>query len=274
MRPFHLAPLLALLATPAVYADAAGDTAALASQLADHVSETRYSHRGLADAPNQPNIQRNGDGDYRAYTDCSGFVTYVLAQTAPKSLAHIRHLAAEPDGRKKWPQAFVFQQYFESLGNRHGHGWKGITDLREVGAGDVVSWCLDQHCAGAEDDDAQAEDTGHIMIASGPAQTLDGHARSHLMETLDKRDAHLPPGTATVLALPVIDSSTLHHYNDPTRSKAAGQSGLGRGSIYVAIDTAGAPIGFEFPGGAFHYTRSKGGETVQTVHFGIGRPLE
>lgn len=241
-----------------------------AQDLADHLADTQYQHKGLG---GQPDVSQGTDGRYRAYTDCSGFVTWALDRVAPAAMTPITDEMRRARERHKWPQAYVFQRYFAKLGSGHDQYWQGIIDLRQLAAGDVVSWCADQYCAGAQQDGAKADNTGHIMVVRAVPQLVQGDAYARLLETLDKKQSSLPPATKAVYSLPVVDSSATKHYDDATRGKTEGSSGVGTGSIYFAVDEQGAPIGMQFPGGAFRFTGSAGKDGEHTVGFGMGRLL-
>lgn len=261
--------LFALLVSTSIAHASSSDTVIHTAQdIADHLADSQYQHKGV---DGQPDISQEEDGRYRAYTDCSGFVTWVLNRVAPAAMTPINDEMRRTRERHKWPQAYVFQRYFAKLGMGHDQYWQGITDLRQLVAGDVVSWCQDQYCAGAQEDGAHADNTGHIMLVKGAPQPITGEAYSRLLATLQKKQSSLPPATKAVYSLPVVDSSGTKHYDDPTRSKAEGTSGVGTGSIYFAVDEQGAPIGMQFPGGAFRFPGSAGQNGEHTVGFGMGR---
>ncbi len=274
-KPASLAGIVVMLlcCSERAQADQAADTYALAERILAQLSDTRYTHRGQAGAAAQPDIVQQQDGSYRVVTDCSGWVSYVLSRTAPQSMSAIREFAQQSKDRHKWPQAYVYQQFFAALGNGTAQGWQGVRDLRELRAGDVVSWCLNQHCMNAPPDSVQAADTGHVMIAAGPLQTLDAAALTQLQTLLQRKQSSLPLATAVVMQMPVIDASTLPHYADSSRSTAAGTSGLGRGNIYVALDEAGQALGVQFPGGAFRYTYRGPDGRQHTLHVNAARPF-
>jgi len=239
-----------------------------ARDVADHLADSQYQHKGVG---GQPDISQTADGRYRAYTDCSGFVTWLLQRVAPAALAPINEEMGRARERHKWPQAYVFQRYFAKLGRGREQNWQGITDMRKLEAGDVVSWCQDQYCTGAQQDGAQADNTGHVMLVNSAPQPVEGEAYARLLDVLKKKQSALPPTTKAVYSLPVVDSSGTKHYDDPTRSKAEGISGVGTGSIYFAVDEQGAPIGMQFPGGAFRFTGAESQRGTHTVGFGMGR---
>jgi len=103
-------------------------------------------------------------------------------------------------------------------------------------AGDVVSWCQNPYCAGAQKDGAHADNTGHIMLVTSAPQPVQAEAYSRLLATLKKKQSTLPPATKAVYSLPVVDSSGTKHYDDPTRSKAEATSRVGTVGFYFAVD--------------------------------------
>jgi hypothetical protein len=48
-------------------------------------------------------------------------------------MSAIREFAQQLKDRQKWPQAYVYQQFFATLGNGTAQGWQGVRDLRELG---------------------------------------------------------------------------------------------------------------------------------------------
>lgn len=230
-------------------ASAADESILLARNVAAHVHENQYGHKGASDTPN---IRELPNGTFDVHTDCSGFVTWVLGRTAPIAMSEVERYQNEmTTRRKKWPQAYVYQRWFASLPASGSNGWKPIQDWRTMQAGDVLVWCADKYCQDAGDDVAHTDNTGHIMFANGTPERVEGDALARLKRTLDDHDMGLPARTQAVLSIPLVDSSASKHYDDTTRSKAKGLSGVGTGRLYFALDRNGKPLGVQFPGGPF-----------------------
>jgi len=96
----------------------------IAQDVADHLADSQYQHKGMG---GQPDISQGADGLYSAYTDCSGFVTWVLDRLAPTAMTPITDEMRRPRERHKWPRAYVFQRHFDKIGTGHDQYWQGIT---------------------------------------------------------------------------------------------------------------------------------------------------
>lgn len=243
--------LLAILCSWHVFAEAstADESILLARDVAAHVHENQYGHKGASDAPN---IRELPNGEFDVHTDCSGFVTWVLNRTAPVTVSEVESYQHElTSRRKKWPQAYVYQRWFASLPASGSKGWKPVPDWRTMQAGDVLAWCADKYCQSAGDEVAHTDNTGHIMFANGAPERVEGDAQARLKRSLDDRGAGMPARTYAIWSIPLVDSSASKHYDDTTRSKAKGLSGVGTGRLYFALDRDGKPLGVQFPGGVF-----------------------
>lgn len=162
----------------------------------------------------------------RYHFDCSGMAYYIIKQLSP---AHARILAK---GLKKRPLARHFYQVFVDADVHPIPGrWQRIERLLDARPGDVLAWRrikLKPHSS-----------TGHVMIiASAPV-----------------------PYDDDTIGIDVIDSTGSGH-GDDTRAK--GQSGIGRGTMWFDVDSAGRPI-------AYHWRKPDGKAT--TAPIAIGRAI-
>lgn len=138
-------------------------------------------------------------------TNCTGFVTRVLADVDPRLLVPIPRPGAVP-------RAVHYYDFFSSLpdgGARDGWARVHVTEARP---GDVLVWRFPEFTATTA--------SGHAMIvidAPRPA-TLDG--KSGVM-------------------LRVVDSAGWPHFDD---TRAPGQTGLGAGDLFFVLDERGDPI--------------------------------
>lgn len=229
-------------------ASAADDSIRLAREVAAHVQENQYGHKGVF---NTPDIRELPNSMFDVHTDCSGFVTWVLDRTAPVAVSEVARYQQERTSHRKWPQAYVYQRWFASLPVSGSRGWMPVQDWRTIRAGDVLAWCADKYCQSAGDGVAHTDNTGHIMIADGAPERVEGDALERLKRTLGDHDSELPDRTHAVWSIPLVDSSASKHYGDTTRSKAKGLSGVGTGQLYFALDRDSKPLGVQFPGGPF-----------------------
>ena len=179
----------------------------LATQLADAAAaaigravETRYVHQ-------EPPNTSAGVFD----TDCSGFVTWLVRQLAP------RHLEAIEDSMVgDRPLARDFYEFAAALPLSIGDGWRQIATLDSVRRGDIVAWSRPEELKG---------DTGHVFVAAGPVP--DGGGQS----------------------VNVYDSSDVRHYDDSRGPGKPFATGVGTGAIHFETDDAGRPVAVRFNDG-------------------------
>jgi hypothetical protein len=172
--------------------------------------------------------------------DCSAFVDLLLKEVAPKHLAALttmkghRHLLAED-----------YEANFSA--SKPPEGWKRITRVADAQPGDILCWKSSTH------EEGDKTDTGHVMVIEvAPTLLPATNARQN------------PKGTgAPIYAVHVIDSTVSPHGND---TRTTGQSGIGRGTIFVEVDASGALS-------AFHWRSALGAPRVEPMAIGraIGR---
>lgn len=156
--------------------------------------------------------------------DCSGFIVTLLKQTSPN---HLRQIAT----RHKRPLAEDFYETFAPDGGEVPRGWKPIERLRDVEPGDIIAWIkLDRE---------PGDNTGHVVLVEEKP-------------TAESRDQ---------FRVRVLDS-TAHGHGQDTRPE--GTSGIGRGTIWLAVDDDGQPIGFRW--------KSRNGR-LHEVPIAIGRAV-
>ncbi|MEQ8345028.1 MAG: autotransporter domain-containing protein [Sneathiellaceae bacterium] len=243
---------------------------------------TAYSHefadRGIDE---QPQVNLSTMATASAVTDCSGWVNYSLNTVAPIHHALLNDsrktapFAALGEGSKPYARAMVLQHYFQQMpvvgSSDTGQGFQQITDFaattgtNSLQAGDVVAYCEGGWCT----PERSSGDTGHTFLVTGAPVAIPDEAtylatlglasrsqvigRSGVDDTLGRL---LDDPTLTVIAVPVIDSSTLTHYQDdrdfgaiPQKVKDAypaesakgelSRGGLGSGYILLAVDASG-----------------------------------
>jgi cell wall-associated NlpC family hydrolase len=141
------------------------------------------------------------------YCDCSGFVGYVLNRTV-----------AQGDGKgpfgdgKKRPLAMDYEKGFAAAPVKADDGtrWLRIERLMDARPGDVIAWRHEVPKPG---------NTGHVVIlAERPTVDDDGLVR-----------------------VVVIDSTTKPQVDD---TRAAGTSGIGRGSMWFKVDDSGKAVSY------------------------------
>ena len=172
-------------------------------QIEQTLIRTKYQHVTQIDS---------ATGTYNC--DCSGFVSYVLAQVAP---AHLKLIRKE----KNWdrPRAFKYYEYFASLDTDSSQPWRRILHLSSCVPGDIIAW--EETTA---DPPPANEDTGHVLIVAAPAQVIQ-------------------PG---LLSLAVYDSSQILHYDDSRAENGTHRTGVGTGTLRFQLDSTGHPSSVQF----------------------------
>ena len=136
--------------------------------------------------------------------DCSGFVGYVLNQTVAKD---------DPKGPlgdgKNRPLAMHYSKAFEEAPSKaEGGSWQRIERVKDARPGDVIAW---RHA------EPKPGNTGHVVIvAERPVKEEKG-----------------------LMRVVVIDSTTKPQVDD---TRAAGTSGIGRGTMWIQVDNSGRPV--------------------------------
>ncbi len=138
--------------------------------------------------------------------DCSGFIDAILKKVAPTNLQAIATDHKRP----------LAEDYYDAIAGRNGErapGWKRIIHVRFVRAGDVLAWLkLDRK---------PGDNTGHVMlIAEKPVLERPGQYRVR-----------------------ILDSTMSPHARD---NRAEGQTGIGRGTIWIDVDSKDRPIGYHW----------------------------
>jgi hypothetical protein len=142
------------------------------------------------------------------HCDCSGLADYILQQVSP---AHYRLVV---DDLRTRPLARHFYRAFVNADNHPIPGqWQRIDRLIDARPGDLLVWRRVSLKPG--------QSTGHVMIVNQPPVSHDDDT----------------------IGVEIIDSTGSGHAND---TRAKGQTGIGRGTIYFDIDPAGRPIAYHW----------------------------
>ncbi len=157
--------------------------------------------------------------------DCSGLLDYALGRAVPAALA------ALPTSTSDRPLAADVERHLRAAGG--GDPWHAVATVADLAPGDVVAWLATA--------DSDTDDTGHVMIVNGAPVADPAH-----------------PGRWLV---PVIDSTVSPHARD---SRDDGDTGLGTGTIGLAVDAGGRPVAFAWRGGISTRWR--------TTEIALGRP--
>jgi hypothetical protein len=146
--------------------------------------------------------------------ECSGFVTYLLDNVAPRHLAAI---SKRPNETRL--HAAAYAAFLADLATTAVSGWHAVGPYPDIARGDLIAWALDP----------PNRDTGHIFVVADPPVQVD----------------------ESTIAITGLDASDIAHYADSRVSAATGyRSGAGTGTFHLRVDTTGTPTGFQFGQGA------------------------
>jgi hypothetical protein len=182
---------------------------AVLSYALETMTATKYQHH---------NVERPGDGVY--CFDCVGMANWALSLAAPRALAALR--AAEHTRPHYVPSPDHFAEYLLALPPSGSAVWFPIREVDDIEPGDLI--VMKKH--------ARPDCTtfaGHAMFAAAtPTPRSDG---SCALDVFDSTGSPHGP-----------DDSRRHDRRAiPKRPDAGSGSGLGRGTIQVWPDDAGAP---------------------------------
>jgi hypothetical protein len=162
------------------------------------------------------------------FYDCSGMVDYALGRVLPRDAEVL------PTGTSKRPLAGDIERFLHSALGQPVPGWQALTRVDHLGPGDLVAWQATE--------DSTTGDTGHVMVVlAAPTPN---------------------PGRTGEWTVQVADSTVSPHALD---SRHRGQTGLGTGTIGLAVDANDAPIAFYWQGGVSKHATS--------TEIALGRPL-
>lgn len=248
----------------------------LTTRIVNNLVETDYTHRPLRGTQNEPDVFQTAMGSYKAFTDCSGFVSYVIKHSNPRAYRAVEQFQMRFSTDEKWPLAYVYQHYFEALqtGRISSGIWSAVPELRRAMPGDVLAWCLDQRCLGQShrSNEDTADDTGHVMVVASRPEPIMGEQLQQLKQRMRQDSFALPETAREYYQVKVFDSSGARHYDDSRWVGGQKTSGVGSGVLYFAVNEMGRPIAFEFHNGPFKFSGiDRRTQKHQTINISIGR---
>lgn len=165
------------------------------------VKTSRYSHKTQVN-------EAIGQFNY----DCSGFLKYALARSAPEALRSLQEATV------RRPLAKDFVRVIASLSpQKVVGGWRQVERAIDLAPGDIVAWIKPPAVV--------SKNTGHVMIVR---DTIYPHLQR-----------------SNEIVIPIIDSSASPHGVSDSRHKGE-HTGLGTGSIILVVDDNGKPIGYRW----------------------------
>ena len=193
-----------------------------AEEIFEHTTNSHYEH--LHEAATQQ--VREYNGMYETSTDCSGFVSYVLACVAPEQFDFIYRTTGHT-----YPHAKTYTKVFSQLNtNQPTNGWLGIGSYKELQQGDIIAWEKPQEFSRSDNHHAQS---GHVMIVINPPGNI-------VTETFAGR-------IIKYVKVYVLDSSSVEHFPPQLLPPLAHQNqrdGLGKGYVRLIIDNQNKVIGY------------------------------
>lgn len=150
--------------------------------------------------------------------DCSGFVDLVLKKVAPRLLSEIETRRAK--GKRQLAEDYV-AAFVEAPATEAGP-WQHVVRVADARPGDILCWNNPKHKEGDH------LNTGHVMIID-----QEPVAETHKGQKLYR--------------IVVIDSTATAHSDD---SRKDGATGLGRGTLFLSVDSDGKPIGYHWKSAA------------------------
>ena len=219
-----------------------------------------YSHQRLLGPRKrlgEPHVQLDPTDGHSALasTDCSGWLSFVLNTVSPLHEAvlqsqrrwdeHNRGYSggfALRESRRPWSRAFVVAQYLRS-DHAKVTGFEPVTNFEDLQPGDIGAYAMGRYAKPSDESRPTPRDTGHVFVVVGPPTVLDPTSRGY-----DGRGT-LQEEAAKVIAVPVVDSSSIIHFDPDSRKNEEGRyslpkvrpesrakaGGVGTGTIWFAF---------------------------------------
>lgn len=213
--------------------------------------DTQYAHEN---STSSKYINLFADPSPFAKTDCSGWVSYALRESANEAYEQVY---AQRETGMNYPRAYIYYLFFTGqFDGASTNQWTTGNDPSGVQVGDIFTWCLGDWCTDISLAD-QSGDTGHIMVVLKKEEVTDF---SGLSNTIKDPGEDSPKESFTSLIngtndikvhrLWVVDASSVRHgssgdgkivdrrdYDQSNLAANEQSGGLGAGEIYVATWT-------------------------------------
>ena len=177
-------------------------------------------------------VGRDGAGEPLAFTDCTGFVAWLVAQTSPGDFAAL--LQWDHDNRshfalhdQPWPSAAAYA--YAGYASFGAGNWSVVVNgtqppeewITRVQPGDLLAWDI-QEAPG------KPNDTGHILVLTSQVLAVSGSEY-----TVD-----------------IIDCSCFQHAND---TRPPHTTGVGRGRILLQYSDGAWQYNFGAPADGYNF---------------------
>jgi hypothetical protein len=223
-----------------------------------------YSHQRLLGPRKrlgEPQVRLHSSDEHAPFasTDCSGWLSFALNTVSPlheavlqsqRRLREYNRVYSEDfalrESRRPWSRAFVVTKFLRSEHAKET-GFAPVTDFRSLRAGDIGAYAMGRYVKPSDESRPKPRDTGHVFVVTGEPSVVDPGTEGY-----DGRGS-LHEKAATVIAVPVIDSSATAHFDPDSRDKRDGRylpprnrphvharaGGVGAGTIWFALSEEG-----------------------------------
>ena len=216
--------------------------------------ETAYGAEQLA----RPRIYLSPARTYSALasTDCSGWVDFVVNTVSPLHHAVLQSQKRRPEynrsyedgftlreSERAWARAFVLTNFFRS-DFASSTGFERLLNHESVRNGDLVAYSLGRYIDPADTRLTKPRNTGHVFIIAGAPTIVSSDAADY------DGQGTLSEQAVEVLAMSIIDSSSVPHFDPDSRKNNDGKytlpyrvpyrnsksGGIGIGTAWFALD--------------------------------------
>lgn len=237
---------------------------AVTQALGGDEASNSYSHQTFLRPKNPfgvPHIELDSTDARASFasTDCSGWLSFALNTVSPLHEAVLQSQRKLPEynraysedfalreSRRPWARAFVVTQYLRD-DHAEATGFEPVTDFERLQPGDIGAYAMGRYTKPSDDSRPKPKDTGHVFIVVGPPTVVDPKTEDH-----DGRGT-LSEDATKVIAVPVIDSSSIVHFDADSRKTENGRyalpeavphsrarpGGVGTGTIWFALSDEG-----------------------------------
>lgn len=194
-----------------------------------------------------------------ASTDCSGLLSFVLNTVSPlheavlqsqRRLSEHNHAYSEDftlrERLRPWPRAFVVTQYLRS-DYAEATGFEKVANFEDLQPGDIGAYAMGRYAKPADENRPKPKDTGHVFVVIGAPTVVDPETEGY------DGQGSLTEDAAKVIAVPVVDSSSIVHFDPDSRTDEKGRyvlpkspphprakaGGVGTGTIWLALNEEG-----------------------------------
>lgn len=194
-----------------------------------------------------------------ASTDCSGLLSFVLNTVSPlheavlqsqRRLAEHNQAYSEDftlrERLRPWPRAFVVTQYLRT-DYAEATGFEAVANFEDLRPGDIGAYAMGRYAKPADETRPKPRDTGHVFVVIDPPTVVDPETEGY------DGQGTLAKDVAKVIAVPVVDSSSIVHFDPDSRTDDKGRfvlpsslphprarpGGVGTGTIWFALNKEG-----------------------------------